>query len=412
VSSLARLGFAVKRVRSVFKIYRLGQSLSIAHPFLIFLRKLHIDKSMLRHLPLKNPRPDVKRFISSLAGKVRSSSPALVEYIVDDAVMRPLISELLGRPWVDENADRESQRAYLNNVIEFWFRMGYDFVRFERGLGFTIKQILAPDTAARAAKPRAWAEEHSGSIQHWADFERYPWPKIEDLDFFAFEYLSAHLPDGMGLLSCHAGGVFEHLTWIMSLEGLCLALVENPDLVKAVSDKIGGIMTGFYKHLLDLDHVEAIFAGDDLGFRTGTLISPSDLRKYCLPWHKRYADMAHAKGIPYFLHSCGNIEAVMEDLIADVRIDGKHSFEDAILPVEEFQARYGGRIAVLGGLDVHILASSSPAQVRQKTQALIETCGRRGRYAIGSGNSIPSYVPVENYLAMVDQALEGRQSSL
>jgi hypothetical protein len=38
----------------------------------------------------------------------------------------------------------------------------------------------------------------------------------------------------------------------------------------------------------------------------------------------------------------------------------------------------------------------------------MEKCSS-GRYAIGSGNSIPSYVPVENYLAMVDAALEMRK---
>jgi uroporphyrinogen decarboxylase len=373
---------------------------------LIFRRKLHIDSLMLKHLPVRKPRPDIKKFIDLLAGTAFSPWPPLVEYLIDESVMRPIVTEVLGLSWAAEETDRESQRAYLDNLIEFWFRLGYDFVRFERGLPFRIKQVLVPDTASGPTGKRAWAEEHEGTIQNWADLESYPWPAVEEMDFFPFEYLSSHLPAGMGLLTCHAGGVFEHLSWIMSLEGLCLALVENPDLVSALSERIGALMTGFYGHVLDLDHVSAIFAGDDLGFRTGTLIAPSDLRKYCLPWHRRFAAMAHEKGIPYFLHSCGNVEAVMEDLIADVGIDGKHSFEDAIIPVEEFQARYGQRIAVLGGLDVHILASSSPEGVRRRTRQLVETCGRRGRYSVGSGNSIPSYVPVANYLAMLDEALD------
>ena len=75
------------------------------------------------------------------------------------------------------------------------------------------------------------------------------------------------------------------------------------------------------------------------------------------------------------------------------------------MPVAEFQARYGDRIAVLGGLDVHILSTATPEEVRAQTRRLMETCGPRGRYAIGSGNSVPSYVPVDNYLAMVDEAL-------
>ena len=97
---------------------------------------------------------------------------------------------------------------------------------------------------------------------------------------------------------------------------------------------------------------------------------------------------------------------IMDDLIEDVHIDGKHSYEDAILPVEDFQVRYGDRIAVLGGVDIHILTTGTPEQVRQRVRFLIETCGGRGRYAIGSGNSIPSYIPIPNYLAMLDEALE------
>ena len=57
-----------------------------------------------------------------------------------------------------------------------------------------------------------------------------------------------------------------------------------------------------------------------------------------------------------------------------------------------------------GGLAVD--NSTTPEEVRKKTRSLIETCGKRGRYAVGSGNSVPSYVPVENYLAMIDEAVE------
>jgi hypothetical protein len=143
-----------------------------------------------------------------------------------------------------------------------------------------------------------------------------------------------------------------------------------------------------------------------MGFRSGTLVSPEALRKYCLPWHKKWAEMAHKRGLPYFLHSCGNVLAIMDDLINDVGIDGKHSFEDAIITAEEFQRLYGDRIAVLGGVDLNILSAATPEKVRQRTRQLIETCGAKGRFAIGSGNSIPTYVPVENYLAMIDEALD------
>lgn len=364
---------------------------------------------MLKKLPLEKPQPNCGRFIDFLMGRVRGGRAPLVEYLVDEVVMRPVLEDMLGRHWVEQpldgGADREAQRAYLDNFIHFWASMGYDFVRFERSIGFTKRDLLLQDTAQGATKARAWADEHQGMIRTWEDFERYPWPKIENVDFSPYEYLNTHLPEGMGLIVSHAAGVLEHLNYLMSYEGLCYALHDAPDLVEAIASRTGKLMVKYYEHLLSLDRVIALFPGDDMGFRSGTLIAPAHLQKYILPWHRRFAEMAHQRGVPYFLHSCGNLIKIIEPLIEEVCIDGKHSYEDAILPVEEFQARYGSRIAVLGGMDLHRLAAGTPETIRERTRFLMETCGGKGRFAIGSGNSIPSYIPVENYLAMVDEAL-------
>ena len=366
--------------------------------------------TMKTFLPLAHPKPDAEEFIDILMGRKRQVRTPLVEYIVDDVVMKPIVEELLGGRWVPYASDRESQKAYLDNFIEFWHRMGYDFVRFEQSLSFVERKLVIEDAAPGSTKAREWADEHQGALKGWEEFERFRWPKVEEFDFFPFEYLNAHLPDGMGLISSHGGGIFEHITWIMSLEGFCATLVSDPQLVKAVADKLGELMTSFYRHLLDLDRLVAVFPGDDMGYNVGTIVSPSDLREYFLPWHKRFAAMAHERGLPYFLHSCGNVEEIMEDLITNVKIDGKHSFENNIIPVQDFQAKYGNRIAVLGGMDLNILGTSSPDEVRAYTRFLIETCGSRGRYAMGSGNSIPSYIPVQNYLAMVDEAIKASSS--
>jgi uroporphyrinogen decarboxylase len=278
-------------------------------------------------------------------------------------------------------------------------------VRLEIALPFPQRQLIGRDPTPGIVHERAWADQHHGTITSAQDFEAYPWPSLEQMDFFPLEYVSTHLADGMGLVSCHAGGIYEHLSAIMSYEGLCIALYDDPDLVRAVCDRVGGLMEGYYRHLLQLSNLIAVFPGDDMGFRSGTLIAPEHLRGYTLPWHRRFARMAHDAGLPYFVHSCGNVEAVMEDLIADVRIDGKHSFEDAIMPIREVQAKYGDRIAVLGGVDVDVLTRQPPERVREYVRSVIDACAPRGRFAVGSGNSIPSYIPVENYLTMLDEAL-------
>jgi uroporphyrinogen decarboxylase len=359
---------------------------------------------MLNKLPLKNPTPNAGEFIDAVMGRKKLRRVPLVEYIVDESLLRPITTHLLGREWVGYGPDRADQAKYWDNFIAFWHAMGYDFVRFEQGMAFTAGSLEARDTAPGSDRSRYWADEHHGSIESWEDFEKYPWPSVETTDLFPIEYISTHLPEGMGLMTCHGGGIFEHVSRLMSLEGLCVKLCEEPDLVQAVTDKIGELLFGYYKYLAGLGNVIALFQGDDMGFRTQTLIGPNEMRAYFLPWHKKYAQLAHDRGLPYFLHSCGNLGAIMDDLINDVGIDAKHSFEDAIMPVEKFHERYGGRIGVLGGIDINRLTQDSPEAVRAHTRFLMETCGSRGRYAIGSGNSIPSYIPLENYLAMVDEA--------
>jgi uroporphyrinogen decarboxylase len=208
----------------------------------------------------------------------------------------------------------------------------------------------------------------------------------------------------MGLIACHAGGMYEHLAAIFSYEGLCYALHDQPDLVAAAAERLGGIMLTFYRRLVELPGLVAVFPGDDMGFRSSTLVPPDALRRHVLPWHKRFAALAHDRGLPYFLHSCGNLKAIMDDLIDDVGIDAKHSFENAIMPVADFQALYGRRVGVLGGVDIDVLGRFAPEAVRAEVRRIIDVCHPRGRFAIGSGNSIPSYIPAKNYLTMLDEA--------
>lgn len=357
------------------------------------------------NLPVATPRPDCVEFIDIILGRRKSNRVPLVEYIVDDSIRKPVTTDMLGRQWVDYGPDPAQQKGYFDNFIEFWRRMGYDFVRFEAGLPFSEHRLITADTAEGVNRDRAWVDQHRGAIASFEDFEKYNWPKVEDYDFSAFEYIAKNLPEGMGLMTCHAGGPFEHLSAIMSVEGLCMALSDQPDLVQAVSDKVGELMIKFYARLLELPNVIALFQGDDMGYRTSTMVSPAVLRQYVLPWHKKFAEMAHSHKLPYFLHSCGQLGMIMDDLIDDVKIDAKHSYEDVIIPVEQFQEKYGDRIGVLGGVDVHILSAHSPDDVRKRVRHLKETCGKRGRYAVGAGNSVPSYVPMANYLAMVDEVL-------
>jgi uroporphyrinogen decarboxylase len=103
----------------------------------------------------------------------------------------------------------------------------------------------------------------------------------------------------------------------------------------------------------------------------------------------------------FLLHSCGNLETIMDDVI-ELGVDAKHSFEDVIMPVEQVKQRWGNRLAVLGGVDVDLLSRGTEQQVRDRTETILRACAPDGGYACGSGNSIANYVKPQNYLAMLE----------
>ena len=349
-------------------------------------------------VPLSRPAPDCERFIKAVTTDYEPPRPPVVEYIVDKAVLRPVV-ELIGREWVEPGGNLQARKAYWDNFIAFWHHMGYDFVRLE------ISMPLPTPSREGGIRGRSFQETAAAAITSWEQFESYPWPRPGETDLFPLEYVSEHLPEGMGLITCHAGGPLEHLSRLMGYETLCLALFDEPDLVAAVMDRIGGLMVEYYRRLLELPGLIALWQGDDMGFRTATLIAPDDLRKHTLPWHKRFAEMAHGASLPYFLHSCGQLAEIMDYLIDEVGIDAKHSFEDAITPAAEAKRLWGGRIGILGGVDVDKLTRLRGDELRRYVRGVIDDCAAGGRFALGSGNSIPDYIPPENFLIMIDEAL-------
>jgi uroporphyrinogen decarboxylase len=96
----------------------------------------------------------------------------------------------------------------------------------------------------------------------------------------------------------------------------------------------------------------------------------------------------------------------MDDTIDYIGFDGKHSYEDAILPVEDSYERWQGRIAILGGIDLNWLINHSEEDITARCTAMLRRAEARGGYALGTGNSVPEYVPQDHFIALLKAALQ------
>jgi len=246
---------------------------------------------------------------------------------------------------------------------------------------------------------RTWSHR---TRRPWLERVGFPWPDPDKMTYHALEWFHEHLPEGMCVIGGQTGHFCEWLTWL----ALCYALYDQRDLVQAIYDRLQHYFEVTLRRILSYDRVHAVWGSDDMGFVSGTLISPADMRAFVLPGHRLCARLSHEAGLPYLLHSCGNLRQIMPDLLDDVRIDGKHSFEDNIEPVTEAHLRYGDRMACLGGIDMDFICRADEQAVRERVRRTLDACQPRGRYCLGTGNTVANYVPMRNYLAMLD---EGRR---
>jgi uroporphyrinogen decarboxylase len=217
------------------------------------------------------------------------------------------------------------------------------------------------------------------------------------------------MPEGMKLIFPSPDGVLENATSIVGYEALCYMILDQEKLAYAIFEAIGSRMVRFFEICAVHSVVGACIADDDWGFKTQTQFSPRDMRKFVFPWHKKIVETVHAAGKPILLHSCGHFQRIINDVIEDLKFDGRHSYEDIIMPVEEAYEKYHDRLAILGGIDMDFICRSSPQEVYRRSKAMLERSVARGSYALGTGNSVPDFVPEENYYAMIWAALECRQ---
>jgi uroporphyrinogen decarboxylase len=353
-------------------------------------------------------QPDWEGLVNCI---LRRGTPARVHHIelFLDAEVQERICE---RYDLLSELDADDPYYDLERQIVLQRFLGYDYVRCGlEGLEMPLRRSSVEDTAAlQRDGGRNFMEEHRGPITTWEEFEAYPWPDPGEASTRALEWYELNLPDDMCVIGSGGFAHFaEYLTWLMGYESLCYALYDQRDLVSAMSERLFGMFRTLIQRMLGFSQVKIIWGSDDMGFKTGTLISPDDLREFVLPGHKLMAQMAHEAGRPYLLHSCGDLSTIMEDLIEDVRIDAFHSFEDTIVDVTEMKRRYGDQIAVLGGIDVDFMCRATPSQIRDRVRRTLAACMPGGGYCLGTGNSVANYIPVENYLTMLD---EGRRFTL
>lgn len=331
-----------------------------------------------------------------------------------DNLLKVLHCQRPDRPTLFEfflNEDLE-KRIVFGSVEEAkdWPRYVIQAAAFRKA-GYDYLTVLTPNfgfPAGERHRGKSVSINEGGVISDWDSFHAYPWQNPDDAEYDMLDKVANELPDGMKIIAHGPGGVEENVITLVGYENLCFMIADDPELVSAIFEAVGSRLVRFYEHVAAHPNVGACISNDDWGFKTQTLLSVSQMREYLFPWHERITAAIHAEGKPAILHSCGYYGEIIDAVIDEQHYEGRHSYEDGIQPVEEAYEAQKGRIAVLGGIDVDFVCRSTPEDIYKRSKAMLCRSEADGGYALGTGNSVPGYVPQENYFAMIYAATESR----
>jgi uroporphyrinogen decarboxylase len=343
--------------------------------------------------------PDYNHILDAARNRKPRRVP-LYEHGLHPAVMEPL----LGKPFWEMmfNGNYADTVEAYRRFFEFGAMHGYDVIPVELGAtgvvqgGHGLCGHCPPLVTSRT------------------EIERFPWNELKGKYLALFETqfkaMAEARPPGMKAIGGIGNGIFEVAQDFVTLMQLPFLRADDPEGYELLWQKIGDFFIELWSWLLDRYSEDYVVfrMGDDLGYRSSTMLSPADIRKYIIPQYKRVVSLVHAKGKPFLLHSCGCIFSVMDDIIREVQIDAKHSNEDPIAPFKKWLDQYNDRIGLFGGVDMDFLCRASEQEIRERTLELLRLSEHYRGFALGSGNSIAEYVPPQNFIAMTETVREYR----
>jgi uroporphyrinogen decarboxylase len=325
------------------------------------------------------PDPDFNRLRTALLCGQPDRVP-LGELWFDAAIKEAFIGRHVGNSFVDPDYDLQAD-------IEFWYRAGYDYIHVQPRYTFPMK-------------PELGIPEGAGTITTWEEFEQYPWPTLEEVDFSYLEGAKGLLPPGMGIIS-GTSGIFESAWMLTGFTTFCTLIYDEPDLVEAVMQKVGTLHFQIFERAATYPGIGSLWISDDIAYAEGLMLSPIFLRRHLFPWYKKMGEVCRHYDLPFLYHSDGVLWSVMDDLL-DAGFNALQPIEPKAMDIVQLKQRYGDRLCLIGNIDLgYTLTRGTPQEVEAEVQERIRAVGPGGGYCVGSSNTVTHYVPLENYLAMI-----------
>ena len=204
---------------------------------------------------------------------------------------------------------------------------------------------------------------------------------------------------------CFAGigfSLFERLWSYVGMENALIYMLTEKEFVNDLLDKICEYNLKVIDVFNEYD-IDGVYFGDDWGQQRGMIMGAPLWRELIKPRLRRMYDRVKSKGRFVLQHSCGDIEAVFDDLI-EIGLDCYQTFQPEIYDIEKVKERYGSRLCFWGGISTQAdLPNKTPRQIREIIRKTKSIMNKNGGYILAPTHALPQDIPPQNVIAMLEE---------
>ncbi|MBD3181363.1 hypothetical protein GF312_03660 [Candidatus Poribacteria bacterium] len=190
---------------------------------------------------------------------------------------------------------------------------------------------------------------------------------------------------------------------VTGMERLLMAMLEDPDWCRDLFSYLLEVNLALLDMVWDEGyHFDCIHWCDDMGYKGTQFFSVKVYREVLKPYHKRAIDWAHEKGIKAHLHSCGNINAFVPELV-EIGLDALNPLEvKAGMNPVQLKKEYGDKLVFKGGINAVLW--DKPDEIKAEIEKVLPVMKECGGYIFSSDHSIPDSVSFQDFTQIVELA--------
>ena len=294
-----------------------------------------------------------------------------------------------------------------DGMITYKDRFGYS-LRKEEGRSSTIHFFDQVNTGRdfweNELKPRLVLSDDPAEpariddASYFAHFDPYPtWEGA------VAKYQRLYATDRYMLFTAY--GPWEATWRHREMTQLLMDLAMEPDWVRDMADTYVRLVIDILKRCLTLGmKPDGLFLVEDLGTTRSLLFSPVSWRNVLKPAMAMLGDFLRENDITFWMHSCGAVEPVVDELV-EVGLQVLNPLQvDAGMDICKLYEPYRNRLAFYGNISVPRMIESQEALLGELQRKV--PLARQGGFVFHSDHSIPPQVSLERYTWMLKTARE------